>query len=170
MLEYGTGNNNILDSGLILAADVTPRVSKVMNLWQSSLVGAILATTDANGVYGGATGTGIVGTWKIEVSNTFRSTGDIQSGQTNDALNNTGMFVDVTANFIRESVGAKWNFPATTIITPVTGIPNPSGSGGSAYPLTIVHCPFRQIRFTFTPTSNQGALQRAGVFFVSKEV
>lgn len=169
MLQYGTGNNNILNSGLILAADVTPRVSIVMNLWQSSLISAMLATTDANGVYGGATGTGIIGTWKVEVSNNYPSTEDRHSGQTEDALNPNGTFVDVTSNFVREAVGAKWDYPLTVVASPTTGIPNPSGTGGSAYPVQIVNCPFRQIRFTFTPTSNQGALQRAAVFFVSKE-
>ncbi len=169
MLEFGSGNNDILTSGLITTG-VVPRVSKVMNLWQSSLIGAVLATTDAAGVYGGATGSGIVGAWKVEVSNNFPSTADRQSSQTEDALNPTGTFIDVTANFIRETNGAKWNFPLTAITTPTTGIPNPSGTGGSAYLLQIVHCPFRQIRFTFTPASNQGALQRAAVFFVSKEV
>ncbi len=169
MLQFGSGNNDILNSGLITAG-VVPRVSTAMNLMQTSLVGAVLATTDANGVYGGATGSGLVGAWKVEVSNNFPSTDDRMSGQTENALNPTGTWTDVTANFIRETNGAKWNFPLTAITTPTTGIPNPSGTGGSAYLIQIVHCPFRQIRFTFTPASNQGALQRAAVFFVSKEV
>lgn len=167
-LHYGNGNNDILRSGVILSG-VVPVVSTVEDIGECDLISAVLATTDAAGVYGGATGSGIVGAWKVEVSNNFPSKVQRVNGQTEDALNQNGTFIDVTSNFIREAVGAKWDYPLTVVASPTAGIPNPSGTGGSAYPISIEQCGFRQIRFTFTPASNQGALQRAAVFFVSKE-
>ncbi len=61
-LQWGSGNSDIMRSGVILSG-TTPVVSMYMNLEESSMCSAILATTDANGVYGGATGSGIVGAW-----------------------------------------------------------------------------------------------------------
>ncbi len=167
-LKWGSGNSDVLRSGVILSG-TTPVVSGWMNLEESSHVSAILATTDANGVYGGATGSGIVGAWKVEIGNNIPTPEEYQAGQSEDALNPNGTPVDITGNFVREAVGAQIGYPLQkNVADPTLGIPNPSGTGGSAYPIKIKGCGSRQIRFTFTPASNQGALQRAAVFLVLK--
>ena len=167
-LQWGSGNSDILRSGVI-ASGTTPVVSMPMNLEESSMCSAILATTDAAGVYGGATGSGIVGAWKVEIGNNIPTPEEYQAGQAEDSLNPNGTWVDITGNFVREVVGAQIGYPMqVNVADPTLGIPNPSGTGGSKYPIKIKGLCWRHIRFTFTPASNQGALQRAAVFFVLK--
>jgi hypothetical protein len=174
MLETGRGNNDIMAQNTanvfpILAADVTPRVSVPVQCEGLDLATAVLATTDANGVYGGATGSGIIGAWKVEVSNNYPSTTEKIAGQRTDALNPTGTWVDITGNFVKLPVGGTLFAPIVKGATdPTLGITSPSGTGGSAYPVDIPYFGYRHIRFTFTPSSNQGALQRCAVFFVGK--
>ncbi len=167
-LQWGMGNSDVLRSGVILSG-VTPIVSAWMSCKETNLLSAILATTDANGVYGGATGSGIVGAWKVEVGNNIPTDDSRADGQSEDAINPNGTPVDITGNFIREVVGAQIGYPVQVNTTnPTLGIPSPSGTGGSAYAIRIAGMAFRHIRFTFTPASGQGALQRAAVFLVLK--
>ena len=167
-LKWGSGNSDILRSGVILSG-ITPVVSMYMNLEESSIASAVLATTDANGVYGGTTGSGIVGAWKVEVGNNIPTDEERASGQAEDALNPDGTWIDITGNFVREVVGAQIGYPMqVNVADPTLGIPNPSGTGGSKYPIKIKGLAYRHIRFKFTPSANQGALQRAAVFFVLK--
>jgi len=164
--EFGLGNNDVLRSGVI-ASGTTPVVSAWMSCKESGLVSAILATTDANGVYGGGGGGGITGTWKVEIGNNIPTDDSRADGQADDALNPNGTPVDISGNFVREAIGAQIGYPLQkNVADPTLGIP--AAAGASAYPIKIKGMAFRHIRFTFTPTGAQGALQRAAVFFVLK--
>ncbi len=174
MLKLGRGNNDLMAQNTAnvfpITSGVTPIVSKAIQVEDIDLISVVLATTDANGVYGGPTGSGIVGAWKVEVSNNFPSTTEKVAGQPTDVLNSTGTWIDITGNFVKLPVGGTLYAPILKGATdPTLGITSPTGTGGQAYPIDMPYFAYRHIRFTFTPSSNQGALQRCAVFFVGKE-
>lgn len=169
-LVYGHGNNDLFAATPNVTSGTVPIVSNAMSIADGDIVTAMLCTTDANGVYGGPTGTGLAGSWKIEVSNNapLQSEQGFGYGQSTDANNPNGIFVDITGNFVREPKGAQWGAPlAINVADPTLGIPNASGAG-TAYPIRIINAGWREIRFTFTPSAGQGANARAAVFFVVK--
>jgi len=171
MLQYGRGNNDLMAATSVITTGVVPRVSTIQQIENMNLITLVLATTDANGVYNGATGSGVVGAWKLDFSNNYRSATENIAGQTTDALNPTGVFVNHGPAVVQVVAGVGTLFiPIVKGATdPTLGIPNPSGTGGSAFAITIANVGFRHMRITFTPSANQAALQRAAAFMVGKD-
>jgi hypothetical protein len=166
--NYGNGNNDIMATTTNITTGVVVRSSSWMDIIDARLITLMLCATDANGSYTAGGAGGVTGTWKIEVNNSYPSNGQQAGfGQAIDALNPNGVPVDVTADFLREGVGAKWGAPMRGDAAPTTGIPAAAGSG-QAYPVTLVDCGFRQLRVSFTPTGGQGAGQRVACFMVAK--
>ena len=176
MLIFGDGQNDYLGLAdpTAIASGTVPRKTGWLDVRDVRGMVAILATTDGAGIWGGSTVLsppvpGIIGSWKVEGSNNIPSEYDRRAGQPEIALNPNGTPVDITGNFVRRPVGAAYNMPLLTVTAPTLGIPDPpGGNAGTYYPLEIANLGYRHIQFTFTPSSNQGPLQHAGVFIVAK--
>jgi hypothetical protein len=174
MLQYGRGNNDLMAATATIISGGTatdPRVSVIQQIENMNLITVVLATTDAAGVYNGATGSGVVGSWKFELSNNYRSATENIAGQKTDALNPVGVFVDHAGAVVQviAHVGTLFLPIVKGATDPTLGIPNPSGTGGSAFGITFANVGYRHLRITFTPSANQAALQRAAAFMVGKD-
>ena len=149
MLLTGDGNADRFSDKVNVTTNAA--ISAITDIRNGDLLSLQLMTTDSAGILGGSTaGTGLAGSWKIEVSNSYSG----QPDQIRGGVASIGKWVDISADF-------------DPLIPAATGV-----DSGQSWPVTANGLPYRHIQVTFTPSNgNTFTLtnkQRAACFLVFK--